>query len=100
MNREKWNMHPKQKELMDKPIPELFYGGICGGSMASLHRTGQPTCKNCGAPEDQRVFRHSDGKQFTQSWEVVCSDPEYSPNATMIYLDKDYLCRKCRQPKP
>lgn len=55
------------------------------------------TCKSCGAPDGQRVFRHEDGKQFTQSWDLVCEDADYSPRASMIYLDKNGLCNKCRE---
>lgn len=58
------------------------------------------TCKVCGAPEGQRVFRHKFNGSWTQVWEIVCADQDYSPSATITYLDSEGLCRKCRpQPK-
>lgn len=54
------------------------------------------TCKSCGAPEGQRVFRHSGGKKWTQEFDVVSMDPEYSAHATIINLDRSGLCNKCR----
>lgn len=54
------------------------------------------TCKNCGAPSGQRVFRHKDGKRWCQDWDMVCAQPEYSPRASMIYLNPaTQLCSKC-----
>lgn len=56
------------------------------------------TCKSCGAEDGVRIFRHKDGKQWTRDWSIVCSNNDYSPTATMIYIKvMSGLCSKCAE---
>jgi len=54
-------------------------------------------CTHCHAPEGERVWRSQTSTDWTQSLALVQEDLDFYPNATMIWLDKDGKCHKCRQ---